>query len=560
MGVILAAVALSFAASAGAYGLYEFGKLGDGNYGFVNKDTREVLSEYTPQEKLEIDRRIGDAGIDAGATGQAGNTVIEGSSYADEHAAQKMVEDLRTGKPYATQGEAEVGDALAGVGESEGSLPGLADIAASLGDGIAVAGTAYLGVQIGTAIDEVFGLPTLFGGPGGSLKAGRGHWSDKRGFLNGVELQHVAGPRECENFSESHYAFHLSGGGYCIGVGERYEEDEWFESSGGAIEAFHTFEAGVPWIATADKPGGVTVEGNKLCGGNGFCIAGLEPEHKQVAKVFKVVPERDWLRKGTCGQWAACRVAFPQKLPLPEKTFIEMVPREVTKPPAVPEKAPPDSTKVPEVLPAYVVTESPDIEPVTGRKPVAPEYPEIPEPETDELATKYREDVERRGFTVVKINTLPDTAIDPRVGPSEVSKVSPAPGSKVAPATEVVVDANPEDAPQPQETLVGVTPPTIPGIVLPHVPTPCNVFPFGAPCWLKSQFDALAATSEAPKFSVSTPFGGELTVDALVAEPLMEVLRPALVFVGFVGLMWMVVGAAKTGGGGDGSAGGGGGE
>ncbi len=174
----------------------------------------------------------------------------------------------------------------------------------------------------------------------------------------------------------------------------------------------------------------------------------------------------------------------------------------------------------------------------------------LPEPEPDETAEDYNARIKSDGFTDTEIRVRPEDDTNPDVGPDGVAGVAPDPGSKYKPDTDVDVESNPSDAPEPEGKGSPPAGPTVPSIELPSVPTPCDVFPFGAPCWLYDQLTPLVVTAAAPKFAVKTPFKAELAINLAPYEGIMEVVRPVLVFVSFIGLMWLMVGAAKSGGGG----------
>jgi hypothetical protein len=156
-------------------------------------------------------------------------------------------------------------------------------------------------------------------------------------------------------------------------------------------------------------------------------------------------------------------------------------------------------------------------------------------------------------------NTLSDTLADPTVAPNDVVRTSPQAGTQVDPQTAVTVYVNPDTV-----GSIGAAPgaPTLPGLVLPQAPTPCNVFPFGVPCWLKNQLGQFTSTTpQAPAFSIGTPSllgGGNLNVNldhpfGADLSGIMSVLRIVLLVVSFLGLMLWAAGFAlggSTGGGG----------
>jgi hypothetical protein len=173
----------------------------------------------------------------------------------------------------------------------------------------------------------------------------------------------------------------------------------------------------------------------------------------------------------------------------------------------------------------------------------------IPLIEPGETGERYKASAEGEGFTDVHVNVLPESAIDTSKGPNAASKVSPAPGTLSKPGSLVQVDTNPADAPAPGgEAGHGGGGPTIPSLKLPKIATPCTVFPFGVPCWLLTQVSALALATEAPKFTVVTPFAGKLSIDLSVGEPVMTTLRPIIAFVAFIGIVMMLYNFSRGGG------------
>jgi hypothetical protein len=137
----------------------------------------------------------------------------------------------------------------------------------------------------------------------------------------------------------------------------------------------------------------------------------------------------------------------------------------------------------------------------------------VPTPTPNELWTDYDDTLVADGFSDVEENVLSDADEDTSVGPSAVAIVTPAPGTRVPPDTELNVDVNPDDAPEPALGGGGfIPPPTLPGFELPRVPVACNVFPFGIPCWLVGILGQLNATPVAPNFSLDLA-GYALRVD-----------------------------------------------
>lgn len=176
--------------------------------------------------------------------------------------------------------------------------------------------------------------------------------------------------------------------------------------------------------------------------------------------------------------------------------------------------------------------------------------------------------------TITK-NVLSDAAADPATQPNAVARTNPRSGTHVDPFTSVAVYVNPDSAPDPGTETGGgggtgsgvdSPPPTLPdppGIAVSGAPTPCNVFPFGIPCWIGNQLSALTAPAEAPKFSIGLPLNQQLTVDlgdvfGANLGDIMAVVRPLLLFLATLGIvLWlggMAMGGSTGGGGSSGAA------
>jgi hypothetical protein len=203
----------------------------------------------------------------------------------------------------------------------------------------------------------------------------------------------------------------------------------------------------------------------------------------------------------------------------------------------------------------------------TGTVP-APEldYLTIPAIDEGETTEHYVTRLDDLGFTNVTTHTLTGDEIDLELGPDAAVTVDPHAGTQAQAATAIEVQSNPTDAPA-AGSATGSPPPgvTEPGIDLPSVGTPCNVFPFGIPCWLTAQLAAFNAPPVAPDVSISTPAslgGSPLDVNlgsffGVNSSVMMDVFREVLLAASFIGLvMWL--GGMAMGGGPDGGSDGGG--
>ena len=196
---------------------------------------------------------------------------------------------------------------------------------------------------------------------------------------------------------------------------------------------------------------------------------------------------------------------------------------------------------------------------------------QIPAPNLGETFAAYRARLQAAGFLGNITETVVSTANEsPTAGPSAVFATDPAVGTAVGVSTAIDAKVNPADAPaaapSTEPNAPGVpgglfTPPTPPGIVLPAIHSPCTTFPFGVPCWLVNQIGQLVTTAEPPAFTLSLPFHQSLTIDlghvlGTSTAPLLDVVRPAILFTAFVGiLVWMAGFAVGGSTGGGGSAG-----
>jgi hypothetical protein len=178
-----------------------------------------------------------------------------------------------------------------------------------------------------------------------------------------------------------------------------------------------------------------------------------------------------------------------------------------------------------------------------------------------ELASDYEERL--RGVPLVPIDhPLSDTSMDPNVGPGGAVRTNPAPGSRVHSGTNVTVDSNPTTAPTVGAGVGAPAVPSPPGVHVPGAPTPCNIFPFGIPCWLVTQMGSFVSTvATPPHFDFTTPgLLGHQQLDINLDHPFgadlstpMSIIRIVLLVLSVVGLVMWLGGMAmggSTGGGG----------
>ena len=200
---------------------------------------------------------------------------------------------------------------------------------------------------------------------------------------------------------------------------------------------------------------------------------------------------------------------------------------------------------------------------------------DVPAPLPNEVYTDYRNDLNTAGLNEVN-SPLDPTTYDPFTGPDVVIHVSPSPGTAVAPGSDVNTDSNPDTLPAtaagtggaggtPVETDPFTSPTVDPdGIEFPSIPTPCNVFPFGIPCWIVNQLGQFIASPVTPTFDVpvgaaSGVLGSQVLhidlgdVFGLNTNVIMQYARPILLFMAFAGfLLWIGHWGSGSGGGGGG--------
>jgi hypothetical protein len=189
----------------------------------------------------------------------------------------------------------------------------------------------------------------------------------------------------------------------------------------------------------------------------------------------------------------------------------------------------------------------------------------IPQPTDNETFDEYKTALIAAGITGTITNqVLNQSQANPSVAPNDVVTASPAPGTEVAPQTDVQVETNPA-------SVAGGgagAPPSVtqPGINLPQAGTPCTVFPFGIPCWMRDQLAAFTAAPVAPHFAFGAPavIGGG-TVDVNVGtvfgvdiSSIMAIARPLLLAAALISIVIWLGGMAMGGSTSSGVSGGGG--
>jgi hypothetical protein len=193
-----------------------------------------------------------------------------------------------------------------------------------------------------------------------------------------------------------------------------------------------------------------------------------------------------------------------------------------------------------------------------------PAYVAIPGPATEtEWAVDYAHELEVDGFTNVHVHVSTATHVGIEVG--RIVSVDPADGVAPETGSEISIESEPASEGDTEGGTGGeppgagglpFDPPGLPDVVFPKVPTPCNVFPFGVPCWLVHQLESLRASAAAPSFTINLPsmggHGQTLNVDlgnmfGASTETVIEIVRPLFLFTAFLGFMLFLAGRSSHG-------------
>ena len=556
---------------------------------------------YSAAEMVESDRVFAQVAVDSGTTGQGGSILV-GSDGDNIYAAERIVGELRTGEPYATGGEAEVGDELITEGVDLGTLPPEVTVAGASAGALlgTLAGGLAVGVAIGTGIDELMHWPSLFSAETGSKIEPGCFYEHERNcvwttFIHEYQVR-LGGVGACEYKSWSFP--------YALTRLPETEGEEWCEypevPTVGRWSYVNTYEG-----ETQEEGSCTQFNGNSGLGGAAGGIFDSQfPPGPECG--YHLVPEycfgNSWVRciQGFSGPGGetyltpqpSYNVVFRQVYaPLFQTMSPDAYPAEglkeyergveapsshtvspetpVTTPVTVPlpatvpaparhkviEKAKKPQTKKEEEEKTAPVPLIPPIEKgEEGEEIPSPTTPEIPQIKPNENWTEYKEALEKEGYKTLHENVLPETAIDPNTGPNDVTNADPAPGTRAVPTTIVTVDVNPEDAPIPGEAHAPIGPPTEPGLKLPNFGVLCHGFPFGVPCWLVSTIVAMSTTAKAPDWTVvpEIEVSGhkvrEGRFNFATLEPVMEVVRPAMIAFTTIGIVLLFYSFAKGGG------------
>jgi len=175
----------------------------------------------------------------------------------------------------------------------------------------------------------------------------------------------------------------------------------------------------------------------------------------------------------------------------------------------------------------------------------------VPAPGAGETYSAYLARLQDLGL-VGSSTVLTGDTLDPTKGPNEVVRVNPQPGTRVQNGSTVATQVNPPDAAPAPGAAPGSSP-AIHSINLTplQVASPCNVFPFGVPCWVVGALGSASVSGQCPNFSQGLPFGQAVTVDGCVFDPAVSIYKPVMLWASFIGLAWLLFNVATNRGGGD---------
>jgi PASTA domain len=192
----------------------------------------------------------------------------------------------------------------------------------------------------------------------------------------------------------------------------------------------------------------------------------------------------------------------------------------------------------------------------------------VPAPQSHETYAHYIARLQDAGL-LGQVNYLPDSSPDLAYGPDEVVRTNPRPGTRAVPGTQVSVITNPHSAPdagtapapggggsgvndtpdpnRPAPGPDGRCGPAVPGLNLgPLFSIPLgSAFPFGVFGWLAGTLGGWGGGGIAPKFTVPMPGSiHDLVIDLAVGEPVMGYVRPTILVISVLGLMWLLASSA----------------
>jgi hypothetical protein len=448
----------------------------------------------------------------------------------------------QTARSDGTSLPGDVASPLDGVSEAGGVLDlGLASTAL----GVVTLGPAAfkLGVAIGNGLDQLFGLP---------------EWNETE-IREKVEAEK---PEICTPslHYQSAFTFHGHGlpNGYYIQCGGAYAATEVqvnMDETECSASTYKSPRFGAPFNAFVTE---LEEVGNGKGPKEEFC---KKIGTRKVVRIFEwYEPEcelpfevEDWLYTGSqpcepigvpnTGLLNSTQEAENVSHGKPAHPEVPAVkPAEVGHARPIPEEALKRFTES-EPARTYVTTHSPYTVKELSESEAEEGNLEIPAPYPNELGTEYVTELEQIGFTNVTSKTVGESAENTTVGPNQVARVAPAPGTRASAGTHIEVDINPSDAPSPG----GGSPfpgPEPPGFHLPEFAVLCTKFPFGVPCWIVSEMEKWVTTQETPAWEIplEVPLAGWKTTIKLnlgFMNSAMEIVRPILLSMAVIGVVFM---------------------
>jgi len=180
----------------------------------------------------------------------------------------------------------------------------------------------------------------------------------------------------------------------------------------------------------------------------------------------------------------------------------------------------------------------------------------IPAPLPGETYDAYVDRLHALGVVgTITEHVLADDSYDPDLGPDALVRTNPATGTRVLPGTDVGVIVNPPTAP-PVGATGSLRPapgpddrcgPVVPDVSLePLAALPLgDHFPFGIFDWIADTLGGWGGGGEAPKFTVPMPGDiDDLEIDLAIGDGAMAYVRPTILVISVLGLMWLLASSA----------------
>jgi hypothetical protein len=541
----------------------------DGTFSLWGEDGfSKPIRTYSLQEAERLAREDEALAVEAGETGQHASEFIHGVTPAEQDAADQLAAQIQTGKLFATPGEAAVGESIITQAESVGALRTVGSIVETGAPAaVAIATTAYLGLEAGNLFDRTVGWPefcpfSFLGEAGCSVNKTEVPTEFRIHGIWSKEFKIPGGAHDCStNYPK---IAGLAGDkcmeieGFYTGEEESYfpEKEKWLGDGPKSHSAYTTWSYAYGQTPECPETGSnLTYRKLKIPATGIVCETVSNGKEKRLyldASRLKDLQmpahsHPSWNQSGKTG------------------TATKIKPGTVLTPPHPAEISPSTTTYIlherEKEFPGINEKGEPNTKEEEEEKVIPnPLWPEIPLPTPSEVGTHYVTRLHELGFPNVVERVLEATQANPHVGPEGVAYTSPAEGSRVAPETVIIVEVNPPDAPAPIGGGGGFGV-NIPELKLPKLGVLCHNFPFGVPCWLIEEFSAWSATATNPTFTIgafkvrSTTIGpASVKLESL--EPIMSKVRPFMVLFSTIGLVilfynFAIGGGAPSGGGGD---------